>query len=96
MQNNQCIKYTSEDSRCIFFSVIPSFLDLIEQLLAVKMLQDQVDVVFGLEDLIQLQDIGMPDLPQEVDFIVESQNALQIIFEHRLVYCFERELPLFC
>ena len=49
------------------------------------MLQNQVDIVVRLENLIELQDIGVTNFSQEVDLIMQTKNGLDVVIEHFFV-----------
>ena len=59
------------------------------------MLEDKMDVVIWLKYLIKLQNIRMPDFPQQVDLIVETKHRFNIILKHRFADGLESEFASF-
>ena len=59
VQNHESVQDAPQDGGRILLRVVPSLLDLVKELLAIEMLQNQVDIVVRLENLIKLQDIGV-------------------------------------
>ena len=64
VEHNKSVQDAPEDGGCILLLILSSLLDLIEEFLAVQVLDDQVDVVVRLKDLVELQDIRVPYLPE--------------------------------
>jgi len=97
VQHDQGVKDASENCSRILLLVLASLLDLVEELLAIQMLYDQMDVVIGLKDLVELEDVGVPDLSEQVYLIMKAQNALNIVFKHCLLNCLQGKFaPLCC
>ena len=89
VKNNKCIQDCLQYGCSIFFSVDASLFNLVKELLPIKMLQNQMDVIVWFEYLIKLQHIWMPNFPQQVYFIMQPKNAFDIVFEHCFIYCFQ-------
>lgn len=50
--------------------------NIVEELTSIAVLHDHVELLFGLDDFIELNDVWMPDLFQDFDF---SRNPLHIL-----------------
>lgn len=50
----------------------PLLDDVFEELSALRVLHDQVDAVLGLNDLVELRDVGMPEYLQDADLPGDS------------------------
>ena len=96
MQHNESIKDASQNSCCILLLVLTTLLDLIEELLAIQVFNDQVNVVVRLEDLVELQHVWVPNLSEEIDLVVQAQDALDVILKHRFLDGLESKLALLC
>jgi len=72
VKHDQGIEDTLENHSGILLRVDASLLDLVEELLAIQVLQDQVDIVVRLEDFIQLENVRVSDLPEKVDFVMDA------------------------
>jgi len=94
VQNYKCIQHALQYDGRIFFLIVSPFLDLVEKLFSVEVFEDQVDVVVRLKYLVQLKHVGVPDLAQEIDFVVQTQHRLDVVFEHLLADCLQSKLPL--
>jgi len=64
-------------------------LDPFEELTAVQLLQHQMDVLVTLVDFVQLDDVGVLEHPQDVDFLKNTLNISFALFYTTLLNCFE-------
>lgn len=94
MQYNECIKDAPQNRGSVLLLVLATLLDLVEELLAIQMFDDQVNVVVRLEDLIELEHIWVADLSEEVDLVVQAEHALNIVLEHRFLNGLQGKLAL--
>lgn len=92
VKNNERIQDCLQYGCSIFFSVDASLFNLVKELLSIKMLQNQMDVIIWFEYLVELQHIRMSNFPQQVDFIMQPKNAFDVVFEHCFIYCFQCKL----
>lgn len=94
MEHDQGIQDALQNAGGVLLSINAPLLDLIEQLLAIEVLEYQVDVVLRLEYLIELQDVGVSDFPKQIDLVMETQNRFDVVFEHFFVDCLKSKLSL--
>ena len=95
VQHYQRVENASDDASSVLLLVLASLLDLVEQLFAVEILDHEVDVLVRLEDLVQLQDVRMPNLSEQTNLVVKAKSRLDIALEHVLVDGLDSEFALF-
>ena len=95
MQYDQGIEDAPQNGSRILFSVVATFFDLVKQLFAIEMFQNQMNIVVRFEDFVELEDVWVPNLPQQANLIMQAKDGFDVVLEHRLIYGLQSKLSLF-
>ena len=72
------LHYLHKDSRSVLFVEVLFLYDLIKQLAAFAQLCDQVNILLVFEILVQLQDMGVVQCPEDLYLLLESFLVLYL------------------